>query len=286
MIRILITGSKGQLGSEFRNLSGNYPGVHFVFTDVEELDITEFEVVRSFISKNNFDFCINCAGYTAVDQAEDEPDKAFLLNANAVENLAKVCNEFGVRLIHISTDYVFDGDNNKPYKETDPVSPQSVYGFSKLKGEAAVLKYTNNAIIIRTAWLCSMFGKNFVKTMLKLGLEKKVLRVVNDQIGSPTFTEDLVKTILEILKNYANRVTNEIYHYSCSGSISWYDFAKEIMRQAGLDCQMLPVNTSAYPTKAKRPAYSVLDKSKIVNAFEIEIPEWQVSLSKLIEKLK
>ncbi|MEE4258901.1 MAG: dTDP-4-dehydrorhamnose reductase [Bacteroidales bacterium] len=286
MISILITGSKGQLGSEFQKLAADYPDFRFVFTDIEELDLIDFKAVDSYISKNSFHYCINCAGYTSVDQAEDEPGKAFLLNADAVGNLAKVCEKNQVRFIHISTDYVFNGKANKPYKEDDPVSPQSVYGFSKLRGEEVILKYTKDAIIIRTAWLCSAYGKNFVKTMLKLGLEKQELKVVNDQIGSPTFTEDFSKAILEIIRNPLAQKSSEIYHYSSLGIISWFDFAKEIMHQAGLNCRILPVNTLEYPTKAKRPAYSVLDKSKIIKDYKLEIPEWQDSLLKLIQDIK
>lgn len=285
MISILITGSNGQLGSQFQRLAADYPDFRFVFTDVEELDITDSKAVRSFFQEYSFDFCVNCAGYTAVDQAEDEPEKAFLLNASAVENLAMVCEKNRVRLIHISTDYVFNGEAKQPYKENDPVSPQSVYGFSKLKGEEAVLKYANDAIIMRTAWLCSAFGKNFVKTMVKLGAERPELSVVNDQVGSPTFSADLAKAILKITRKPLDHKTSEIYHYSSLGNISWYDFAKEIMLKAGLNCRIMPVNTSEYPTKAKRPAYSVLDKSKIRNVFGLDIPEWQMSLSLLIKEL-
>lgn len=286
MIRILITGSDGQLGSEFRNIAENYPNYKFIFTDIEELDITDFEAVHAYFKENSFDFCVNCAGYTAVDQAEDEPEKAFLLNADAVENLAKVCEMNHVRFIHISTDYVFDGTAKRPYKEDDPVSPQSIYGFSKLSGEKAVSKYATRAIIIRTAWLCSRFGKNFVKTMLRLGAEKTELKVVDDQLGSPTFTFDLAKAILEMIRKPGKPETNQIYHYSNSGQISWFIFAKEIMELAGLDCRIIPVKTSEYPTKAKRPAYSVLDKGKIIHDVGIEIPEWKSSLVKLIEELK
>jgi dTDP-4-dehydrorhamnose reductase len=286
VIRILITGSNGQLGSEFRYLAANYPNHNFIFTDIEELDITDFQSVRIFFQENSFNFCVNCAGYTAVDQAEDEPEKAFLLNADAVENLSKSCEESNVRLIHISTDYVFDGAAKRPYRENDPVSPQSVYGLSKLKGEDAVLEYSSSAIIIRTAWLCSRFGKNFVKTILKLGAERAELSVVDDQLGSPTFTEDLAKAILEMIGKPGKPESSEIYHYSSMGNISWFIFAKEIMDIAGLDCKIIPIKTSEYPTRAKRPAYSVLDKSKIIHDYGIEIPEWKLSLLKLIERLK
>ena len=285
-MKILITGSNGQLGSEFRSLESKYRDCQFTFTDIEELDLTDFNAVHLFFRENTFDYCVNCAGYTAVDKAEEEPDKAFLLNAYAIGNLAKECTENNVRLLHISTDYVFNGNATRPYKEDDPVSPESVYGLSKLKGEEAVLKYSSDAIIIRTAWLCSRFGKNFVKTILRLGSEKNELNVVDDQLGSPTFTQDLANTILEITSSLENRNTNEIYHYSSEGNISWFIFAKAIIEIAGLKCEIKPVNTSEYPTKAKRPVYSVLDKGKIKNTFGFKIPDWKSSLSKLIQDLK
>ena len=285
-MKILITGSNGQLGSEFRSLENIYRDYQFTFTDIEELDLTDFKAVHSFFEENTFDYCVNCAGYTAVDKAEDEPDKAFLLNAIAIKNLAKECAGNKVRLIHISTDYVFDGNATRPYKEDNPVSPESVYGLSKLKGEEAVLKYSSNAIIITTAWLCSRFGKNFVKTILKLGSEKNELNVVDDQIGSPTFSNDLARAVLEITSSIENRNTNEIYHYSSEGTISWFIFAKAIIEMAGLTCEIKPVNTNKYPTKAKRPVYSVLDKGKIKNDFGLKIPDWKSSLSKLIQDLK
>lgn len=286
MIQILITGSKGQLGSEFQHIAISHPQIKFTFTDVEELDLTDFDRVRAFIGNNTFDYCINCAGYTAVDKAEDEMDKALLLNAYAVENLAKTCEEHKLRLIHISTDYVFDGQATQAYKETDPVSPQSAYGYSKLKGEQAVLKNSTKAIIIRTAWLCSRYGHNFVKTMLRLGAEKEQVHVVNDQLGSPTFTHDLADTILKLIYAGKDDQANHIYHYSSNGIISWYTFAKKIMEFAGLNCRVLPIPTAEFPTKAKRPAYSALDKSKIINDFQIDIPDWDESLKDLIVDLQ
>jgi dTDP-4-dehydrorhamnose reductase len=285
-MNILITGSKGQLGSEFRTLAGNYPEHNFDFTDIEELDLTDFEAVREYFRNHHFDYCVNCAGYTAVDQAEDEPDKAFLLNADAVGNLAKVCKDNGVRLIHISTDYVFDGTATKPYKEEDPLSPQSVYGASKLKGEQLIAANTDDAFIIRTAWLCSVYGKNFVKTIIKLAGERSELNVVNDQWGSPTFTEDLARAILKIIISKPEDKGVRIYHYSSEGKLNWYIFAVEIVKMSGLTCRINPVSTGAYPTKAKRPAYSVLDKSKIKRDFGVEVPDWKTSLQKLINQLK
>ena len=284
-MNILITGSKGQLGSEFQALAKDYPEHRFDFTDIEELDLTDFNSVPHYFQKHHFDYCVNCAGYTAVDQAEDEQDRAFLLNADAVGNLAKVCMDNGVRLIHISTDYVFDGTATTPYKEEDPISPQSVYGASKLKGEQLVAENAQDTVIIRTAWLCSVYGKNFVKTIVKLAGERPELSVVDDQWGSPTFTEDLAKAILKIIGSGQKITGNKIYHYSSEGKINWYLFAREIVRMAGLACTINPVPSNAYPTKAKRPAYSVLDKSKIKRDFGVEVPDWKTSLQKLINQL-
>ena len=285
-MNILITGSKGQLGSEFQALAKDYPEHRFDFTDVEELDLTDFNGVRHYFQEHHFDYCVNCAGYTAVDQAEDEPDKAFLLNAEAVGNLAKICTENKVSLIHISTDYVFDGEASEPYREDDPISPQSVYGASKLKGELLVAENANDAVIIRTAWLCSLYGKNFVKTILKLAGEKPELNVVDDQWGSPTFTEDLARAILMIIGSGKQVNKAVVYHYSNEGKVNWYIFATEIVKMAGLACEINPVPTSAYPTKAKRPAYSVLDKSKIKRDYSVEVPDWKRSLQKLIDQFK
>ena len=286
MIRILVTGSKGQLGSEFQRIANLYQDYEFTFTDIDELDITDFECVRKFIGNETFDYCINCAGYTAVDKAEDEVEKAFLLNAYAVENLAKGCEEFNVRLIHISTDYVFNGNASKPYKETDAVSPQSVYGHSKLKGEEAVISSSKKAIIIRTAWLCSIFGNNFVKTMLKLGAERDQIKVVHDQLGSPTFSNDLAKAIMQMILSESGNTDNEIYHYSSLGEISWFTFAKQIMEMAKLECEVEPIGTQDFPTKAKRPAYSVLNKGKIIQDYHLKIPDWKESLLTLIKELR
>jgi dTDP-4-dehydrorhamnose reductase len=286
VIDMLITGSKGQLGSEFQNIANSYPQLEFTFTDIDELDLTDFDQVKTFIEANSFNYCVNCAGYTAVDKAEDEIEQAFLLNADAVENLAKVCETHKISLIHISTDYVFDGKASKPYKVDDPVAPQSVYGRSKLEGEKAVLKNSTQAMIIRTSWLCSKYGHNFVKTMLHLGAEKKQLKVVNDQLGSPTFASDLVSAILQMIQSGKNYQSNKIYHFSSNGIISWYTFAKRIMDYAGLECEVLPIKTSEFPTRAKRPAYSGLDKSKIIKDFQLDIPSWETSLKNLLNELE
>ncbi|GAB4295943.1 MAG: dTDP-4-dehydrorhamnose reductase [Marinilabiliales bacterium] len=280
MVNILITGAKGQLGSEIKEISGNY-NFNFDFTDVEELDITDINKLTAYIKNKNFQYLVNCAAYTAVDKAETEPEKANLINKTAVKNLVDVCLNNRIRLIHISTDYVFDGKNYKPYKENDQVSPQSVYGKTKLAGENTITGSSIEYMIIRTSWLYSRFGNNFVKTMLRLGKERDNLSVVADQVGSPTNAADLAKAILDIIKTVDTGLNNfktGVYHYSNYGACSWYDFAKFIHKLAGIKCNIKPVSSKEYPVPAKRPYYSVLDKSKIVNTYNIEIPFWFESL--------
>ncbi|MCH9740755.1 MAG: dTDP-4-dehydrorhamnose reductase [Epsilonproteobacteria bacterium] len=282
MLNILVTGSKGQLGSEIEVLSTDY-SYNFIFTDKEELDITNQEAINDFVTKYNIDTIINCAAYTAVDKAEEEQVLADTINHQAVKYLANIVKEKHIKLIHISTDYVFDGTNFKPYIETDSSNPQGVYGQTKLDGEKAMqLVNPKNSIIIRTSWVYSSFGANFVKTMLRLGREKESLGVIFDQIGTPTYARDLAKTILEILPKIENK-TIEIYNYSNEGVLSWYDFAKEIMRMAKLDCTINPIETRAYPTPAKRPHYSILNKSKIKDKFNITIPFWKDSLDECLK---
>ena len=284
MLNVLVTGSNGQVGSEIKELSPNYP-YHFFFTDRDTLDITNEEAITNFIQENNINTIINCAAYTAVDKAESETELANKINHIAVKNLARLSNEFLIKLIHISTDYVFDGTNFKPYTEDDTVNPQSVYGKTKLDGEKAILEYNlENSIIIRTSWVYSYYGNNFVKTMLRLGKEKESLGVIFDQIGTPTYAKDLAKTILKIIPKIQNSKLS-IYHYSNEGAISWYDFAKEIMRMAKLDCKINPIETKEYPTPAKRPYYSVLNKSKIKSTFDIKIPYWKEGLDDCLRKL-
>jgi dTDP-4-dehydrorhamnose reductase len=282
MKKVLVTGSNGQLGSEIRKLEKSFPAFQFVFTDIEELDLLDFQAVEQLISAGEFNICLNCAAYTAVDKAEDEEELAMKINVAAVENLAKVCEQNNVFLIHISTDYVFDGKAYRPYIETDSTSPKSVYGWSKLKGEKAVFENTSRAIIIRTSWLCSSFGNNFVKTMLRLGKEKSELGVVFDQVGTPTFAADLAKAMLIAAEQTTTRSIQEIYHFSNEGAVSWYDFAKAIMEEAGLNCKVNPIESKDFPTKASRPFYSVLNKAKIKQDFQIEIPYWRDSLRKVI----
>ncbi len=286
MKQILVTGSKGQLGSEIMDLINHYPEFQFLFTDVEELDISDHQQVEEFFQNQNIDHCINCAAYTAVDLAEDDREMAMRLNYLAIENLSKVCKIHETLLVHLSTDYVFDGTNHKPYTETDKPSPNSVYGLSKLKGEQAVLDFAGSAIIFRTSWLYSGYGNNFVKTILRLASERNELNVVNDQVGTPTYASDLAKAILDILKSPDRSNGIGIYNYSNEGVISWYDFAKAIVEISGLDCEVLPIESKDYPTKANRPFYSVLNKSKIKSVYNIQIPYWLDSLKKAIKVLQ
>ncbi|MDD2974749.1 MAG: dTDP-4-dehydrorhamnose reductase [Aliarcobacter cryaerophilus] len=290
MPNILVTGSNGQVGSEIKELSSNYQ-YKFYFTDKKELDISNLQNVRKYIIENNIDTIINCAAYTAVDKAEDEKELANKINHIAVKNLAMLSNEFGIKLVHISTDYVFDGTNFKPYTEDDATNPQSVYGQSKLDGEKAILEYNlKNSIIIRTSWVYSYYGANFVKTMLRLGKEKESLGVIFDQVGTPTYAKDLAIVILEIIQHSTFNIQNSsthtvIYNFSNEGVVSWYDFAKEIMKMAKLPCQINPIETYQYPTPAKRPHYSLLNKSKIKKDFGIVIPYWKDGLDDCLKRL-
>ena len=284
MFNILVTGSNGQLGSEIKELSSLYPH-NFFFTCKDNLDITNAQAIEALILKNNITAIINCAAYTAVDKAESDQENADKINHQAVKYLATIAKENNIKLIHISTDYVFDGTNYKPYKEIDTTNPQSIYGKTKLLGEQALLHVNpQNSLIIRTSWVYSSFGSNFVKTMLRLGSEKESLGVIYDQVGTPTYAKDLAKAILDILPNIQNS-TLEIYHYSNEGALSWYDFAKEIMKMAKLPCKINPIETKDYPTPAQRPHYSLLNKSKIKNDFGIVIPYWKDSLDTCLKAL-
>jgi len=284
MLNVLVTGSDGQLGSEIKALCVDYPN-NYLFTDKDELDITDEEAITNFVDANEIDIIINCAAYTAVDNAEEDQVNADMINHMAVKYLAQVAKEKNIKLIHISTDYVFDGINHKPYIETDPVNPQSIYGQTKLDGEKALLEISpENAIIIRTSWVYSSYGANFVKTMLRLGKEKEQLGVIYDQVGTPTYARDLAKVILEIAPKIENKKV-EICNYSNEGVLSWYDFAKEIMRMAKLDCKINPIETKEYPTPATRPHYSILNKSKIKEQFNITIPYWKDSLDECLSTM-
>jgi len=284
MPRILVTGSKGQLGSELQALSKNYDYTYF-FTDREILDISDDATLRDYIQTHQIDTIINCAAYTAVDKAETEQELANTINHLAVKTLAQIAKEQNIKLVHISTDYVFDGKNFKPYAEEDSTNPQGVYGKTKCDGEKALLAINPaNSIIIRTSWVYSSFGANFVKTMLRLGKEKESLGVIFDQVGTPTYAKDLAKTILDILPDIFNE-NAAIYHYSNEGVLSWYDFAKEIMRMAKLSCTINPIETKDYPTPATRPHHSLLNKSKIKRDFGIIIPYWKDSLDECLKTL-
>ncbi|MBC8321190.1 MAG: dTDP-4-dehydrorhamnose reductase [Bacteroidetes bacterium] len=284
MNNILITGSNGQLGSEIKDIAYQFPDYNFIFTDVDELDLTNSKEVDLFFSNCDISVCINCAAYTAVDKAEVDRSLAMLINYNAVENLVQICNKNDALLIHISTDYVFNGQNFKPYVENDPPAPDSYYGLTKIKGEEAVLENSNKAIIIRTSWLYSSYGNNFVKTMIRLGRERDELGVVVDQIGTPTYAADLAKAILLIVQKVGNDEIKEIYHYSNEGAISWYDFAKAIMYISNINCKVNAIESKDFHSKANRPYYSVLNKAKIKTDFQIEVPYWIDSLKVMIKK--
>ena len=271
----LITGAKGQLGRELAPLLPNA-----ILTDKDELDITNEYAVKDFVNKNQIDTIINCAAYTAVDKAEDDIALATQINVTGPRNLAKT----GAKIVHISTDYVFDGLGHTPYKTHDTPNPVSVYGKTKLAGERAVLDNAkNSAVIIRTAWLYSPYGNNFVKTMRKLGAEKDSINVVADQVGSPTYAYDLAAAIVQVLPRM-DMSNTDVYHFTNEGVCSWYDFAHEIMKMSGLKCQVNPIPSDAYPTKAKRPCYSVLDKSSIKNTFGIKINHWTTALQNCLQR--
>jgi dTDP-4-dehydrorhamnose reductase len=285
-MKILVTGSNGQLGNEIRELSSDFPNLNFLYTDIEELDITSEIEVNKFFEVNKPDAIINCAAYTAVDKAESDEKLAFLINDTAVGILARVTSDINALFIHISTDYVFDGTAHLPYQESDKRNPVSAYASTKYAGELAVEKYATKAIILRTSWLYSAFGGNFVKTILKYGKERGVLNVVSDQIGTPTYARDLARTILTIIPKAEKIKGVEIYHYSNEGVASWYDFAKAIVEISGINCIINPIGTKDYPLPAKRPFYSVLDKSKIKVKFKTEIPYWRDSLKHCLQRIE
>jgi dTDP-4-dehydrorhamnose reductase len=286
LIKVLVTGSNGQLGLSIKRLAVSFPEFQMVYTDVEELDISNEIEVKSFFVQNTFDIVINCAAYTAVDKAETEKEKAFLINSQAVKNLAICSKEFGFLLIHISTDFIFDGLKTTPYIESDSPNPLSIYGLSKLDGENNVIRFAEKAIIIRTSWLYSEYGNNFLKTIQRIAAEKEEINVVNDQVGTPTYAGDLAEVILKTIKNKFASGKVKIYHFSNDGIASWFDFASAIVELSNLNCAVKPIPSSAYPLQAKRPAYSVLDKSKIKKEVQIEIPDWKESLEKCIANMK
>lgn len=273
MKQVLVTGANGQLGKSIKRISPNFKPLKFVFTDVADLDITNSEEVNTFFESNALDYCINCAAYTEVDKAEEEAEKVYSINATAVKNLAEACQKTGAVLIHISTDFVFDGTKRTPYTEEDMPNPLSVYGKSKLKGEEHVQESCDRHFIVRTSWLYSEYGNNFVKKMLRLAETRKQISVVNDQIGSPTYAGDLAEFILKVISSESTAYG--LYHYSNLGAISWYDFAVEIFRQHQKNVHVVPIPTRAYPTLANRPAFSVMDLSRVKIIFGSTIPLWK-----------
>ena len=282
---VLVTGANGQLGQSIQFIADKYPNIQFVYTDFQEMDITNLENCKTVFAKYKPQFCINTAAYTAVDKAESESEKAHLINAVGAENLAKVCKEFDTILLHISTDFIFDGTSTSlslttGYKETDIPNPQSIYGQTKLDGELAIQKSWEKHFIVRTSWVYSQFANNFMKTMLRLASERDSLSVVNDQIGTPTNAVDLAEVLLTIIQSPITHHPSffGIYNFSNEGVCSWYDFAKEIFRINNISINLQAIPSSAYPTPAQRPAYSVLDKSKIKEVFGVEIKNWEESL--------
>lgn len=275
---VLVTGSSGQLGQSLQFIASNYPEIIFRFYNSTELNISDLDNCKTVFSKIKPNYCINAAAYTAVDKAETEPEKAHLINVIGTKNLAEVSKDFSTVLLHVSTDFVFDGNKKTPYTEEDIPNPTGVYGQTKLDGEKAIQETFDNYFIIRTSWVYSQFGNNFMKTMLRLASERDSLAVVNDQIGSPTNAVDLAETLITIIKK--SEISNQktffgIYNFSNEGQCSWYDFAKKIFEINKIEIDLQPIPTSSYPTPAQRPAYSVLDKEKIKKVFNLEIKNWE-----------
>jgi dTDP-4-dehydrorhamnose reductase len=284
-MNILVTGCYGQLGTELQKVAVDNCAQQWFFTDIDTLDICDLNAVERYFAANGIEVCINCAAYTAVDKAEDEPVLAAKVNVEAPKNLAECCQRHNALLIHVSTDYVFDGHGTLPYRESDATGPTSVYGQTKLDGEQAVIQTGCRYCIVRTAWLYSSTGKNFVKTMLMLGDTKDEINVVNDQKGCPTWASDLAHAIYCLVEKYGKEPVHETFHFTNEGQITWYDFACAIMEIGGKHCKVNPITTDQYPTKAKRPAYSVLDLNKIKASTGMEIPFWRDSLEKCIEEI-
>ncbi|MBC7423260.1 MAG: dTDP-4-dehydrorhamnose reductase [Ferruginibacter sp.] len=282
---ILVTGANGQLGNEMRVVAAAYPGYNFLFVTRQELAIDDIEATARYLNANKINYCVNCAAYTAVDKAEGEYENALLINATAVGNLAELCKTHNALFIHVSTDYVFDGTASSPYTETHPVAPVNRYGATKLKGEELAQQNNPASIIIRTSWVYSSFGNNFVKTMLRLMKEKEQLNVVSDQQGCPTYAADLAGAIMQIIDSQSVTQQPGIYNYSNKGIISWYQFADAIKELSGSKCLVNPIPTTQFPTPAKRPAYSVMDTTKIQQTFDIAIPFWKDSLEKCLSLL-
>ena len=282
-MKILVTGASGQLGSEIKELSVNYTDDTFIFVDREEMALDDLTQVLSVIENVNPDLIISGGAYTAVDKAESEAELVDLINHQAVAIMAEWAKQNNRKLIHISTDYVFQGTSSTPLKENEPTNPINVYGLTKQRGEEAIISSDADAIIIRTAWVYSSYGANFVKTMIRLMTDREEISVIGDQIGSPTYAHDLAQVILKIV--HSDRWIKGIYHFSNEGEISWYDFAVAIKELKNLDCNIKPITTAEYPTAAKRPSYSLLDKTKIKQTFGVAVPEWKQSLSNMLEKI-
>jgi dTDP-4-dehydrorhamnose reductase len=279
-----VTGANGQLGRTLQQFAPMLNSMNFLFTDIDTLDICSKEALEAFMQAHSVDYIINCAAYTAVDKAEEEEIVALRINSDAVRNLGEVATHLGAKIIHISTDYVFDGTNSIPYLETDYTCPVSAYGRSKQRGELLLRAVCSDALIIRTSWLYSGYGSNFVQTMLRIAKEKKETDVVFDQIGTPTYAADLAKAILTIIdKSEAEKIHPGIYHYSNEGVCSWYDFARKIFELAKIPCRAHPINSKDYPTRAARPHFSVLDKGKIKRIYGVEIPHWEDSLKTMLK---
>lgn len=298
-MKILITGADGQLGNELK-VSSKLSDNNFIFTDIDKFDITNKNMIENFLTKNKINLIINCASYTAVDKAEEESELAKKINSFGTKNLSIISGNLSIPLIHISTDFIFDGNTNIPYKENDKGNPLSVYGMTKLESEKNVTKYSFRSIIIRTSWLYSTFGNNFVKTMIRLGNAKKSIKVISDQYGSPTYAKDLANVILRIINfeknfatknkdsilfsDYANK-KHQIYHYSNRGIVTWFEFAKAIMDIGNINCEVLPITTEEYKVLAKRPKFSVMNTEKIIKNYNISIPFWKDSLKTCIEMM-
>lgn len=282
--KVLVTGAKGQLGQCIQSIAHQYPTLNFLFVDKQQMDITNIIQISEFFKTHKVDWCINCAAYTAVDQAENHKEEAYQINVLGTRNIAQICQEYDVKLIHISTDFVFDGLKTSPYTERDATNPINVYGETKLKGELEVKAHCASHFIIRTSWLYSEFGHNFMKTMLRLASERDILRVVNDQIGSPTYALDLAEALLHIIQKDKDHYG--VFHYSNQGQISWFEFAKTIFELVNHHIVLEQILTKDYPTLATRPLYSVLDTSKISEAFNLEIPFWKDGLVTALSKVQ
>jgi dTDP-4-dehydrorhamnose reductase len=287
---ILVTGANGQVGQELQFLASQFPDFEFVFANRETLDISDNAAIDTLFEIHKFTYCVNCAAYTVVDKAEEEEDLARKINTEAVENLAKACKKFGTQFIHISTDYVYHSETiNRPYREDDATNPQGIYAATKLQGDLIATQLLDNAIVLRTSWVYSSFGNNFVKTMIRLGEKLDSLRVIYDQIGTPTYARDLAYGILKIIEKIESKTIQNyggIYHFSNEGVTSWYDFALAIFEDKGIDIVVTPIETKDYPTPAKRPHFSLMNKEKVRSTFGLEIPHWKEALVSCLDLLE